>query len=274
MTTSEALVRPLKQEIHSEKPTLARTFAEAPLSRREKAIASDGNSSMELSLALLWRELMGGLCRVVDGFFTHERCYLVLAQVGSGTPIDPRRREILESVLCGAGQKNIAMELKLAPSTVALNARLALEALGISSKPSRVHPLLMLAARAGRDNDSSTVARLSFVPDAGDTLRVIALSRPDRTLSSFVPPAELAVVRALVEGHCYREIARQRGTSTRTIANQITAVFRRMRVSGRNELLQRLFYADGATPTPLLRPHTETLVPPDTSSLLNRRRTA
>jgi DNA-binding CsgD family transcriptional regulator len=57
----------------------------------------------------------------------------------------------------------------------------------------------------------------------------------------------------LVEGASYGEIARRRGTSTRTIANQITAVFRRMRVSGRSELLLRLFACDAAS---------ETLAPP------------
>jgi DNA-binding NarL/FixJ family response regulator len=58
-------------------------------------------------------------------------------------------------------------------------------------------------------------------------------------------PEMLSVLRSLVEGNCYLDIARARGTSTRTIANQISMVFRRLRVSGRNELVQRLFI-DGA----------------------------
>lgn len=39
----------------------------------------------------------------------------------------------------------------------------------------------------------------------------------------------------------YSEIARRRGTSTRTIANQLSAAFRRHGVSGRCELILRLF---------------------------------
>jgi DNA-binding NarL/FixJ family response regulator len=49
------------------------------------------------------------------------------------------------------------------------------------------------------------------------------------------------VIRELVEGRSYEEIAARRGTSQRTIANQIVAVFRRKAVSGRNDLVHRLF---------------------------------
>jgi len=52
-----------------------------------------------------------------------------------------------------------------------------------------------------------------------------------------------------------------RGTSTRTVANQVTAVFRRLRVSGRNDLVQRLFL-DEVVARQTVRPSAETLVPP------------
>ena len=68
----------------------------------------------------------------------------------------------------------------------------------------------------------------------------------------------------LVEGLCYDEIARRRGTSTRTIANQISAVFRRMRVSGRNDLVQRLFAGDDAMNRLPATRVTHAVVPPTT----------
>jgi DNA-binding CsgD family transcriptional regulator len=138
-------------------------------------------------------------------------------------------------------QKNIAMDLDLAPSTIALNSRLALESFGIARKPSRVHPLLMLAAKAA-STGSTTLARCAiFATRQGCELLVVSAPRPDLRLATLLPSAELAVIRRLVEGLSYVEIAHTRGTSTRTIANQITAVFRRLHVSGRNELVQRLF---------------------------------
>jgi len=205
------------------------------------AMAADACATTDLHLKLLWSELTRGISRIVDSFFTDERCYLLLALNATPTPIEGRRLEILEAVLIGSRQKNIAMDKKLAPSTVALNSRLALESLGLSGKPSRAHPLLMLAAQAAANQLPASAKCSVIATEDQRELRVVAMARPDVALSKLLPSAELAVIRSLVEGLCYREIAQRRGTSTRTIANQISAVFRRLRVSGRNELVQRLF---------------------------------
>lgn len=209
---------------------------------RHAAIAVDQCSNVEVSLALVWRELSRGLCKITDGFFSATRCYLLTTPApGPAQPLQGRRLAILEAVLAGVGQKNIAIELGLAPSTIALNARLALDSLGIGCRPSRINPLLMLAAQAELKGWRGVDGSLSFATHGDKQVRVISVSRPDRKLEHTLPRAELAVVRALIEGASYEDIARQRGTSTRTIANQITAVFRRMKVSGRSELLLRLF---------------------------------
>jgi hypothetical protein len=47
-------------------------------------------------------------------------------------------------------------------------------------------------------------------------------------------------VRGLLEGRNYLEIAKKRGTSTRTVANQLAAAFRRLGVSGRASLLNHI----------------------------------
>lgn len=234
-------------------------------SLRDAAQAVDARASVELSLPLLWRELTRGLCKIVDGFFTPSRCLLVTSPAQHAVPLEGRRLHVIEAILAGIGQKSIAIELGLAPSTVALNARLALEALGAHTRPSRVHPLLMLSALASRAQHPGATGALSYLDDEQAPLRVISISRPDVPLESTLPRAELAVIRSLVEGVSYAEIARRRGTSTRTIANQITAVFRRMKVSGRSELLLRLFNA-----SPLfvsMSPTAVTISPPATNVL-------
>jgi DNA-binding NarL/FixJ family response regulator len=219
-------------------PPHAAPGANASPTLRDAAIAADADALDEHSLEMLWRELTSGLTRIVDGFFTDERCYLVIGR-GVGTPIPPRRRAILEAALCGQRQKNVAMDTALAPSTVALNCRIALETLGASGKPSRVHPLVMLMAYASRNAQPIAAQTSAFITSQRE-LRVVSVPRPDLSLRAKLPAAELSVIRALVEGASYGQIARQRGTSTRTIANQISAVFRRLHVSGRNELVQRL----------------------------------
>jgi DNA-binding NarL/FixJ family response regulator len=209
---------------------------------QQLALAADAASSAELCVATLWRDLARGKYRVVEGFFSEQRCFLVLAvhPVRAQAAIEGRRLEILEAVLGGLRQKNVAMDLQLAPSTVALNARLALESLGVGGKPSRAHPLLMLAARTAAASQE-LATRCSSVIGAEGELCVVSTPRPDLALDGLLPSAELAVIRSLIEGCSYEQIAEARGTSTRTVANQISAVFRRLRVSGRNELVLSLF---------------------------------
>jgi DNA-binding NarL/FixJ family response regulator len=109
----------------------------------------------------------------------------------------------------------------------------------------------MLAAKASSDRATSRLGTFSSLSDGAVEWRIISVPRPEQPLRRLLPPAELAVIGSLVEGLSYEEIAQRRGTSTRTVANQITAVFRRMRVSGRNQMLQRLFTTENLSLLPL-----------------------
>lgn len=244
-------------------------FSDESWGARPRALESvaaelDERAGSEVDLSLTWRELVEGRARVVGTFFTASRCGVVLATTDPppAPPIVGRRLEIIELLMTGSSQNLIAIEMALAPSTVALNARLALESFGVHDRPSRVHPLLMLAATVAR-NRSLAAGSLSLIRFAERDLRVVGIVRPDLRLAGVLPTAELAVVGCLLEGCCYAEIARRRRTAERTIANQISAVFKRLRVSGRSELLQRLFEQQGAAPsafpanvTPLPPPRT------------------
>lgn len=52
--------------------------------------------------------------------------------------------------------------------------------------------------------------------------------------------AEKEVTGLLLEGLTNHEIARTRGTSVRTVANQVAAIFRKLKVTARAELGQAL----------------------------------
>jgi DNA-binding NarL/FixJ family response regulator len=250
MTTLDAELH-LWEAYRSERPSvhavplLEAAHAADQVALRLAAVNADASATAEVSLALLWRQLARGISRVVDGFFTSERCYLVLALEtgGTATPAEARRMQLLQAVLGGVRQKNIAIDLNLAASTVAMNARLALTGMGVDCTPSRAHPLLILAARAV-DEFAVALAQCSFFVGRDDReLRVIGMARPEQRLAPALPSAEREVIRCLVEGLSHAEIAGKRGTSARTVANQIGAVFRRLNVSGRNELVQRLLFA-------------------------------
>ena len=209
---------------------------------RERARHADALTTSEIPLARVWTQLVEGDCTIVDSFFSAERCYLLLqTRIHRARVLHGRRLKIIESTLSGVSQKVISLDMNLAASSVALNARAALNALGIPSRPSQAHPLLMLAARAARDHDSARVALLSVLDERSPGLRTVSIARPDVALAERISPAEVSVLRGLVEGCSHAEIARRRGTSTRTIANQVASVFQRLAVSGRNELVHLAF---------------------------------
>ncbi len=213
---------------------------------RRLAVSSDEFAATEIDAADVWRDLVTGSFGIVDNFFDGESCYLILKprQSAAALAASTRRLGILQSVLAGVPQNNVAIDLELAPSTVALHYKQGLDSLGASDRPSRAHPLLMMAAIAGIEPSSARVRSSRFAIHE-QQLCSVATRRPDLHLAKTLPSAELAVIRRLVEGFSYAEIASERKTSTRTIANQITAVFRRLRVSGRNELVRRLLIDEG-----------------------------
>jgi DNA-binding CsgD family transcriptional regulator len=211
-------------------------------SLRRAAIAADSSATLNVDISLLWHELAVGSCRITDGFLDETRCYLIVEQTPPDLTSSLRnaRLQILQGVLVGMRQKNLAIDRRLAASTVASHARLGLHNLGLPGKPSRAHPLLMLAARAATES-RMTLARCSIVTYESFDRRVFSVPRPELFLQSEIPTAELEVLSGLIEGLSHEEIAERRTTSVRTVANQISSIFRRMHVSGRNELVQRLF---------------------------------
>ncbi|HET7540969.1 MAG TPA: helix-turn-helix transcriptional regulator [Polyangiaceae bacterium] len=212
-------------------------------SLRQDALASDAASSKQLPLARLWLELVSGSCKIAAALFSRTHCSLVVTMPirKQARPLKHRARTILESVLRGSAQKAVALDLGLAASTITANAQQSLERLGFGGTASRVHPLLILAATAAGEHDESVTGALSFVTRGQVAFRVVSIPRPETKLSFALPPAELEIVRCLVEGHSHDDMARQRGTSKRTVANQIASLFRRLRVTGRMELVHRLF---------------------------------
>jgi DNA-binding NarL/FixJ family response regulator len=75
---------------------------------------------------------------------------------------------------------------------------------------------------------------------AGDVaLLSLPLSEDPRGALASLTHAELGVARKLVEGLTNAQIAAVRGTSERTVANQVAAIFRKLRVGSRAELARR-----------------------------------
>jgi DNA-binding NarL/FixJ family response regulator len=67
---------------------------------------------------------------------------------------------------------------------------------------------------------------------------VLSFQPPDTRLLEALPPAEREVAALLVEGLTLAEIGRRRGRSRFTIMNQVQALYRRLGVSSRADLVR------------------------------------
>jgi DNA-binding NarL/FixJ family response regulator len=89
----------------------------------------------------------------------------------------------------------------------------------------------------------------------------------DATSSTPLTAAERAVTRGLLRGLSYEQIARERKTSVRTVANQVAASFRKLQVHSRAELVYRIHRNTRLVRQRLLRE------PPGLGALSERTRT-
>jgi DNA-binding NarL/FixJ family response regulator len=77
----------------------------------------------------------------------------------------------------------------------------------------------------------------------GEELLVLSWPLPIHAVPPVLTEAEREILDGLVAGEDNQDLARLRGTSQRTVANQIGSIFRKLGVSSRIELLARLHLA-------------------------------
>ncbi len=83
----------------------------------------------------------------------------------------------------------------------------------------------------------------------GDEYALFEFPIPEPVLPEGLTPAEQAVVRGVLAGLTNAQIARTRGTSLNTVANQLRNVFVKARVHGRTELVRRCSRRPARGPT-------------------------
>jgi DNA-binding NarL/FixJ family response regulator len=77
----------------------------------------------------------------------------------------------------------------------------------------------------------------------GEELLVLSLPATSN-LAAALSPAEIEVARAIVRGATNAEIARVRGTSVRTVANQVASILRRLGARSRADVAAKLSLVD------------------------------
>jgi DNA-binding NarL/FixJ family response regulator len=200
-------------------------------------------------LESIWSDLTEGRARVT-AWTSNEACTVMRIQRlhTRAESLDARSVQVLERLLLGVSQKVCAAELGLSTSSVTTIARRGLSTIGIQCTPSRVPLLVVVLARAARVSEPfpMPIVRTS---NSGELSMANACLLPKTLFASALSGAELVVTALLAQGFTYAEIAQRRGTSVRTVANQITSVFHRMRVSGRIQLLAAIAQSLSSTPS-------------------------
>lgn len=153
---------------------------------------------------------------------------------GSSSQHTATERRILALAAEGHSNDWIAHELAIAPSTVAEHLARVRQRAGCASS------LAIVAAAASGNWDPDAAERLARELRGG---RRVA---PLRELT----PSERDVVAAVIEGMHTTEIAEQRGSSARTVANQLANVYRKLGVVSRRELVARVATAWRGDPSP------------------------
>jgi len=189
----------------------------------------------------VWARLVSHRLAVVASGVAEERAHLVLRE---NTEALPRRRDlqgrnlaILERHLLGAERKVLSMELGISQATIAQALKRELGEMGITCAPALVPAVLVMLLHAARSGSAAELLGMAQFEHRG--LRHVALStdvesRVWRSLS----PAQQAVLRHRAHGGTHADIAAERRTSHRTIANQLAAASHRLGISGRLDLLQ------------------------------------
>jgi DNA-binding CsgD family transcriptional regulator len=200
------------------------------------AIQVDAHTHEPLPLRALWDQLVNGSWRVASYFSTDARHYFLLDVPAMAEVV--RGADLLQRTLLGERQKVVAMDLRCSVSS--LTGRLGAVAVKMGLPPgrSRVPPLLVASAVAATGFASLPEARLSHLAlPGGGNLLVVSACRLDAPIRALLSPAEWQVACLLLDGFSHQAIAERRGCAVRTVANQISSVFRKLRISGRPELV-------------------------------------
>jgi DNA-binding CsgD family transcriptional regulator len=199
---------------------------------------------LKIDLAECWRELTSGRRQIADSAFSDGHYFLLLTRAVKPTVarrgIRTRNFQVLREMLLTPSRKQLAAQLGLSASSIAALSKQCLSSLGLSSTPCHAPPLLIMAAGAAQAQAAGATGAVGERWVLAPHFELVRAPRPELKFTHAFSRAQFDVVQRLLEGDSYATIAHCRQTSTRTVANQVASIFRRLGVSGRPQLAQRL----------------------------------
>jgi DNA-binding CsgD family transcriptional regulator len=186
----------------------------------------------------LWKGLVAGRWSLLDVLDSDGRVFTILREnpLGVRSRVALSERERQAAFLVGRGHhvKLVAYELGLSPATVRAQLRTAMRKLNVEDRAG----LCRLVASVSRARSATAV----------DELDLLALTDAPPRMPEPLSRAEREVATLAYEGLSNAEIATRRGTSERTVANQLASVYRKLHVSSRDELVRELARAGEGPP--------------------------
>ncbi len=180
-----------------------------------------------------WSNLVAGRWSLLDDYEEGGRRYVLALTTGPGerrrVKLVPNEARALELCIQGRPVKSVAAELGAPTSTVYALRNRALSKLGARSEAD-----LVALARA------TPGAVLTRFECGAETLVAIGLPSVCAEGLAGLTPSERAILSLVLAAKRHTEIARNRETSPRTIANQIASIYRKLGVSSRAELAARI----------------------------------
>lgn len=178
---------------------------------------------------ILWQALLDGAWSLLDAFTAAgTRCVVACENPDDATlrALSSQERDTLDLALSGRSGKWTACELGMAESSVARALRSALSKVGIAetSDLRGIRSALFEPLPAASAGVSLAIARLPAVGPLPDSLSC----------------AERAILTGIIDGKRLVAIARERGTSPRTVQHQITSIYKKLGASSRREVLALL----------------------------------
>lgn len=180
----------------------------------------------------LWKGLVSGRWSLVDKWDSDGRRYVAAyengATVGTVQGFAAWEIQVLRMHLLRASSDEIAFALGIAPSTVERVLSNAAKRVGLRSRAELV-----------RLSEPRVMTRLAL--DVGqERIDVLRFEEPalPAAWQARLTKAQLEVASAAARGLSDSEIARDRGTSVRTVSNLLTATYRLLELEGRSDLVQ------------------------------------
>ena len=187
-------------------------------------------------LTTIWENLVQGRLVVSQCASTASEGFLWLRRSTQECRRPSARAvRIFEHALLGTSPKELAFDTGLSVPSTAGVLKQGTERLGLRCTFSKLPVAVPLLAHA--------VLRPGSVPvevccDPTQFQCWIRVRRRDFSLALLLSRAEYHVACRLLEGWSYEQIAASRGSSVRTVANQLSSVFAKASVSGRFQLLR------------------------------------